>query len=471
MSQKGVKIKLCDIEVNKENFRHSPLNSELEAIHYLIIEDYESYLNLAKEMQKDCRTFSALILEKNENYILMDANRRVSVLKIFNNPSLIPVEKEYDDLRNLCIANGSLGVNEITADIYYDTSEDDKENLMEALNELHIKDNKTKKDWNALSQYRASQFIGSAIKHPWIKTLEYYKFNDDEIIRMTDKRTDIFNRIMRKNQLNILDNGKINLQNDSILIKEICKIVQDRAYYIDDKIQKVDTRTHSTIYQAILDDLIKKYSIEQISIDSLEPQEEKQKNQVQITPESFNPEQITLDIDEINDQTSAHSEQEVTNDSICLSPLTPEKQRTTIISPDQKKELSSTGNPSIDRVALELSLLKVSNAYVKEIDGFLISGTLLLRTFLQYCFEWYCDQNNISYSSGLEDTIKRVSEYMFNQKSISKEQKDIIKTLVKKENIINILNDTVHNYDSSITRTLLCDFYDSIHPLIKNIYK
>lgn len=64
MSKKGIKIRLDDIKINKENFRHSPLNSELEAIHYLITEDYESYLNLAKEIQKDCRTFTALFLEK-----------------------------------------------------------------------------------------------------------------------------------------------------------------------------------------------------------------------------------------------------------------------------------------------------------------------------------------------------------------------------------------------------------------------
>lgn len=62
MSTKGIKILLEEIEVNKENFRHSPLNNELEAIHYLITEDYESYLNLAKTMAKDCRTFTVLIL-------------------------------------------------------------------------------------------------------------------------------------------------------------------------------------------------------------------------------------------------------------------------------------------------------------------------------------------------------------------------------------------------------------------------
>lgn len=268
MSKKSVKIRLNEITINKENFRHSPLNNELEAIHYLITEDYESYLNLAKEMQKDCRTFTALLLEKDGNRILMDANRRVSVLKVFENPNLIPNENRYDDLKNLCVANGPLGVTEITADIYYDTNEEDKENLMSALNELHVKDNNTRKDWNALSQYRASQFIGSTIKHPWIRTLEFYGYSDEQIIEMTHKKTDIFNRLMRKNQLNILENGKIDLSNDTTIISEICKIVKNKAYMLGDTVQKVDTRISTLIYQAIIDDLIKKYSIGQLSIDN-----------------------------------------------------------------------------------------------------------------------------------------------------------------------------------------------------------
>lgn len=475
MSKKGVKIPLKEIEVNKENFRHSPLNSELDAIHYLISEDYDNYFNLARTMAKDCRTFTILILERNNKKILMDANRRVSVLKIFDNPKLIPLDSKFDNLRQLCIARGSLNIYELNADIYYDHIIEDKENLMEALDDLHVNDNKTKKDWNALSQYRASKFIGSSIKHPWIKTLEYYHFTDDDIINMTYKRTDIFNRILRKNQLKILDNGKINLPNDVTLIKQICKIVKERAYYIDDKIQKVDTRTKPAIYQEIVDDLIQKYSIGQTSISFVDGGAV-ETNQYLINTESPNTEstkfeQTQFDIDKIDTNNNANDKPLDTQNVSNLSPLSTNKQRTTIISSEQKNELSSTGNPTIDRVALELSLLKISNIHVNEIDGFLISGTLLLRTFLQYSFEWYCNQNSIPLSAGLEDTIKKASDYMFNQKKITKEQKNIVKNLVKKENIINILNDTVHNYNSSINRTLLCDFYDSIHPLIKNIYK
>ena len=220
MSNKREIIKLKDIEVNKENFRHSPLENEKEAIHYLIKEDYKSYFSLAESMKKDCRTFIALVLKRDDKMILMDANRRISVLKIFEDPSLIPLGREYDKLRELCSKNGSLGINEIYADVYDNSNIEDKENLMNALDEMHVNDNNTRKDWNALSQYRASKFIGSTIKHSWIKVLEYYKYSDDKIIQMTKDRTDIFNRILKKQKLCIDAQGKINLNNDKFLCKK-----------------------------------------------------------------------------------------------------------------------------------------------------------------------------------------------------------------------------------------------------------
>lgn len=336
MSTKGIKILLEEIEVNKENFRHSPLNNELEAIHYLITEDYESYLNLAKTMAKDCRTFTVLILERNNDKILMDANRRVSVLKIFNNPKLIPSDKEYDDLRHLCIARGSLGIKELNADIYYDSIDEDKENLMDALDELHINDNKTRKDWNALSQYRASQFIGSEIKHPWIKTLEYYGFSDDQIIQMTNKRTDIFNRIMRKSQLNILENGKINLNNDNAIINELCKIVKDRAYFLEDKPIKVNTRTQANVYKDILDDLIKKYSNGQLdftfNIDNLKNQTEADSGVIPPEQTAFN---FNKDVDSIDSNEDENEDLDKKTDN--RSPLKRDvEKRNTVISQEQK---------------------------------------------------------------------------------------------------------------------------------------
>lgn len=457
MSKKEVKINLDDLEINKENFRHSPLNNELEAIHYLISEDYDAYLNLAKEMQKDCRTFTALVLDKSGKKILMDANRRVSVLKIFKNPSLIPDGKEYDDLRNLCISNGPFELSEITADIYFANDEEDKENLMNALNELHVKDNNTRKEWNALSQYRASQFIGSQIKHPWIKTLEYYGFTDNQIIKMTDKRTDIFNRIMKRNQLKIAENGKINLPNDNILIKEICKVVKDRGYYLNGVPIKVNTRANSEIYQNVLDDLIKTYSLKQISFDTIDNNFDSdigfQPNETIETSE-----QITLFDSNVSDENNVQASN---NDN----PLGRDVEtRNTIISSIQKSELSMTTNRQVNQIAHELSML--------NLNTFVISGSIILRSFLQYSFEWYATNNSIPFNhKNLPATIETVMNKMFENQKISREEKSRLKILISKAEILCLLNDVTHNFNSSnISKTIIIDFYDAVHPLIKNIY-
>lgn len=465
MSTKGIKILLEEIEVNKENFRHSPLNNELEAIHYLITEDYESYLNLARTMAKDCRTFTVLILERNNDKILMDANRRVSVLKIFNNPKLIPSDKEYDDLRHLCIARGSLGIKELNADIYYDSIDEDKENLMDALDELHINDNKTRKDWNALSQYRASQFIGSEIKHPWIKTLEYYGFSDDQIIQMTNKRTDIFNRIMRKSQLNILENGKINLNNDNAIINELCKIVKDRAYFLEDKPIKVNTRTQANVYKDILDDLIKKYSNGQLdftfNIDNLKNQTEADSGVIPPEQTAFN---FNKDVDSIDSNEDENEDLDKKTDN--RSPLKRDvEKRNTVISQEQKNELSMTLNRQVNQIAHELSILNL-NVYI-------ISVPIILRSFLQYSFEWYASSKNISYNhTNLIATITSVMNKMFENNLISHEEKGALKALLKNAEIINLLNEATHNFQAPVVpKTILIDFYNSIHPVVKHIYK
>lgn len=464
MSKKGVKISLKEIEVNKENFRHSPLNSELEAIHYLISEDYESYLNLARTMAKDCRTFTILILEKNSKKILMDANRRVSVLKIFDNPKLIPSDSKFDDLRHLCIARGSLNIKELNADIYYDSIDEDKENLMEALDDLHINDNKTRKDWNALSQYRASQFIGSTIKHPWIRTLEYYGFSDDQIIEMTHKKTDIFNRIMRKSQLRILDNGKIDLPNDTTILSQICKIVKEKAYYLVDKVQTVNTRTPNNIYTAIVDDLIKKYSIGQLSIDTQLSNDMLNKETVKVDkkPQIQSDKPTTV---QINFELGTQAKNGNTSHK-SANPLKRDVEiRNTTISLEQKQELSMTINSQVNQIAHELSIL--------NLNTFTISGPIILRSFLQYSFEWYASKEKISFNhNNLLGTINSVMNKMFEMNLISREEKGTLKALLANAEIINLLNEVTHNFQTNaLPKTVLIDFYNSVHPLVKNIYK
>lgn len=449
MAEKNLSVFLTDLKVNKENFRHSPLNNEKEAIHYLIEEDYDSYLRLAKMMSKDCRSFHILILCKNDNFILMDGNRRVSVLKVFDNPELIPKGKNYNDLRELCLSKGSLNIENLNADVYYDSVEEDRENLMEALNELHIHDNKTKKNWNALSQYRASCFIGASIKHSWMKVLEFYGYSDDEIIRMTYRKTDIFSRFLRKKQLKILDNGKLNYENDVEIVKALCQIIKDGAYYSDMGIQKINTRTEKPIIEAILDDIIQKYSF---------GQEQMQFNDKDSGVNTNNSKEL-----------SKTSSRDITlipgasGGTFLTSKVKFSNLRDTIISEKQKEELYMIDHPSVNQIAQELFSLKLS--------VFPLTSSIILRSFLQYSFEWYLDKKEQRKTEALHSTVMRGVNLMFNEGLIDKNTKSKIKIMIESDNLINLLNETTHDYTKDPTpKTVLIDFYDVIHPVIKLIY-
>ncbi|OUC52500.1 hypothetical protein B7939_00835 [Eggerthia catenaformis] len=461
MGRKNIDVSLSELEINRENFRHSPLDSELDAIHYLISEDYESYLKLARSIEKDCRTFTVLLLEKDGKRILMDANRRVSVLKIFDNPRLIPEGSKYDDLRNLCVARGSLGITSLSADIYYDYSSNDKNNLMKALDELHIRENKTKKDWNALSQYRASIYIGSDIKHPWIKTMEYYNLSDKKIIDITDRKTDIFSRMFRRSQLCINENGKIGLENDHMIFNMICKTVSQKSFtFSNGSSITVNTRTAADTYKSIIDDIIN------ICI-KRKPDEKQQAD----TPDTSAPAENTQDTNivskDIKNTSVRPAEAEQKNGTIKnYRPLSSQiKARKTLISEEQRIELSSTRHKQVDQIACELSRMRL--------EYFPISIAVVLRSFLQYSFEWYADSKGIGHShENLTGTINSVNNRLYSDNIITKEEKARIKFFTKNNDIMSLLNETTHNYNPDpISPYILMDFYDAIHPIIKVIFQ
>lgn len=461
MAEKGLEVRVDELKINKENFRHTPLESEEEAIKYLIEEDYETYLKLAKMMAKDCRTFTVLLLNKDGINILMDGNRRTSVIKLFDDPKLIPDNEKYNELRDLCISRGSLERKHLNADVYYDSSEKDKENLMDALNELHIHDNKTKKDWNALSQYRASLFIGTSIKHSWIKTLIYYKYSEEDIIKMTERKTDIFARVFRRKQLNINEEGKIGLKNDKIVVNTLCKIIAEGSYYCDGKLYRINTRQKTSVFMSVVDDIIKKYSIEQ--------------KQIQFEDKNTESDTLSSDIDTDHSGNEDHSElsknqsnnldgSKKIHDSQRKLINRPLDIRDTIISEEQKKELSEINNSIVNKIACELFSLKLS--------VYPISSPIILRSFLQYSFEWYADNNNINIvKSSLPSTIMNVVNKTCEEHLIDRGEKGKIKTMINVNDVTNLLNESTHDYRKSpIPKTILIDLYDTMHPIIKIIY-
>jgi hypothetical protein len=88
-------IRVVDINLDPENPRIPPtpaLLSELELIH-LFCRHYQTY-ELAKSIAEDgyFPDERIVVVEKDEKYIVLEGNRRISSLKILNNPDLAPDE-------------------------------------------------------------------------------------------------------------------------------------------------------------------------------------------------------------------------------------------------------------------------------------------------------------------------------------------------------------------------------------------
>ncbi|MBA7637992.1 hypothetical protein ES703_45641 [subsurface metagenome] len=88
------KIKLFDLQVNTDNYRFEPLESEEEAVDYMIANQREKLLNTARSiLQKGFNPYDPVVVclspHQKKKYNVLEGNRRVITLKLLNNPSLI----------------------------------------------------------------------------------------------------------------------------------------------------------------------------------------------------------------------------------------------------------------------------------------------------------------------------------------------------------------------------------------------
>lgn len=84
-----VKININDLEVNKQNARHGILESEEEAIHWLLTNKKNKIQPLARDIASKGVVYERPILVKDkEKYFVYDGNKRITCLKLLNDPLL-----------------------------------------------------------------------------------------------------------------------------------------------------------------------------------------------------------------------------------------------------------------------------------------------------------------------------------------------------------------------------------------------
>ena len=91
------KIRIANLHLDLRNFRFEEQHSQKEAIATMIADQKNKLVALAKDIFENGLNPTDLIIvvrlnEGNNQYRVLEGNRRVTCLKLINNPSLIPNE-------------------------------------------------------------------------------------------------------------------------------------------------------------------------------------------------------------------------------------------------------------------------------------------------------------------------------------------------------------------------------------------
>lgn len=109
-------IKLTSLFVNTENYRFEPLSSQKEAIDKMIENQGEKLYLLAHDIVTNGLSPVDSIMvtygDDKSKFIVLEGNRRVTSLKLLNNPTLVddkfaPLRKRFQKLQNECIDSKS----------------------------------------------------------------------------------------------------------------------------------------------------------------------------------------------------------------------------------------------------------------------------------------------------------------------------------------------------------------------------
>lgn len=445
-------IKFNEISVNPNNFRHTPVQTEAEAIKKNIDEDIDTFIALMESLINETRTVIVILFNDGNSVQVMDGNRRLSIFKIYQDKSLIPEGNQYNKIRELVSKNALEIPESFVADIYYKNHEDEQK-LLNRLEELHVSTDTTKKKWNPLALYRASLKMNN-IKYPWMKTLLFYYDNEDYIISITTGKVDIFRRFLdRKRQLKIQKDGKIGFKNDKLILDSIIKLIQDSIYTFSKdpfKTYYADTRTSTEEVTEIIDDIIEHHATQQDL-----------KKQIQ--------EKLLFDLETNKNDNNCQKLNDISAGSTIITVdekintsdnSSSKKVRKKKVSPDYllhllkistKSEIDGTYKVGIEYILKELKILNKKNKYREmQLCTFFLIRSLLEQT-LSYWIQKY--HNNIfERVKGSNDQVKlgkliKTTLNVIDNKEVVVFSKDIDKYFVmlfQQSEYKDFLNNMVH---------------------------
>lgn len=452
-------ILLDNLIVNPENYRFDPVKNQEEAIKLMITEQKEKLCLLAEDILKNGLnpTELPMVLKNNtdNNFLVLEGNRRITALKILANPNLLPkdlndsLKSKYDKILN-SNDNTIKITNQFPVNCVVIKNED------EALHWVQMKH--TRKEggagverWDALTQQR---FIDKnyGIKSLSVQLIEYInsnKFIEEKYLQVlgnlpsTNIERLLSDPIVRSAiGLDYKDKKLIKLYNDEVIARSLNKILDDflynnltvnDIYYKKDRISYIDNFSKDILPNKndikIQPTNLVKFDTKKSTI----PLE----NQIYLFNNNFKDESI-ITVDNPTDTTS-NGKNNVTN----TKPFIHDNKN----SWDRKHLI-----PSNFRIKIKNSRINDIYRELKSIDvnSYLNLTSISFRVFLELSIDEAIEVLNINSHANdkLKNKVQKVLKYLKDNKLIDDSSAKPVNLAISDNNqvlSINTLNAYVHN--------------------------
>lgn len=430
-------IDINDILLNTENPRFEKVGSEEEALEIMIREYEEKIYNLAKHITENGMNPTELsaVIKSNNKYIVLDGNRRLTALKILNNPDLL--NQDFEKLKSKIMKLDKANIPNTINAIEFESEEE--ANLWIKLKHTGENDGIGTVEWTALQQSRfdgdkyplsiqllkymekanlIDEKISKNIKDLKITNLERLLGDPDvrNVLSITRTRNELYFPAPNEDIGNILNNLLLELLSEDFTVNDI-RNKSDRTKFMDR--------------------FKKKYNLTEEHIEDLQSRET-------ITVKEYEASKVEVnDTDSIEEcEQEENSEENIMSDNPIPRPKVPEmpstQDRTTLIPKDFNLTISNTKINDIYQELKEVSVIDYPNVVGAS-----------FRVFLELSVDYYIDENNdeieIKPNDKLKNKLEKAKKHMADKLGLdSNELKDINRAIGSNDNIVSI--DILHGY-------------------------
>lgn len=436
-------VKLSNLLINTENPRFEMVPNQNEAIIKMIEDQKDKLSKLADDVVNYGLNPSDLIIViENEKeagfYNVLEGNRRIVVLKLLNNPNLIPdkfksIYKKFKDLNNRYIEHP---INEVQCVVFY--------NLDEANHWIKLKHTGENEgigtvSWDAQQKSRFEERTGGHSSYA-LQAIEFLRNNNETNPDIKKKLNEVpsssLQRLLSDPDIrevigvSINDNKITSSYEPSEILKPLEKIAKDllkedfkvkEIYYKDDRLNYIETFKNN----------------------ELPNKDKKLRTHWEITNKDYPQKQST------------------------------QKTKSKVLSTKRKTLIPKSCIIHINQVRINHIYRELKDL---DIETYTNAVAVLFRVFIELTLDEFIENNkinNITKNDKLIKKVQTVSEYLKNNQHLDKhELKPIQVSVSDPNNILSIdsFNSYVHNkYFQPIPRDLKVS-WDNIEIFVKKIW-